>query len=111
MRDPYFSTYDSHGEETRLPYTLDNLTEHLKGNIRGEENFFYGAGTIRSLISGQFESWDDVVVEKGRLMRSDEFEPLGDALNDKLGKFAFFMKDYMPKVSKVIYVYRNYSGD
>lgn len=97
VRDPYFSTYDSHGEETRLPYTLDNLTEHLKGSIRGEENFFYGAGTIRSLISGQFENWDDVVVEKGRLMRPDEFKPLGDALNDKLGKFAFFMKDYMPK--------------
>ncbi len=97
VREPYFSTYDSHGEESRIPYTLDNLTEYLKGDIRGEENFFYGAGTIRSLISGQFESWDDVVVEKSRLMRPDEFEPLGEALNDKLGKFALFMKDYMPQ--------------
>lgn len=96
---PYFSTYNDQGEETLVPYTLDNLTEYLKGDIRGQENFFYGAGSIRSLISEQFDSWDSIVLEKSRLMRKEDFEPLADAFNAELSKFSSFMKDYMPSGS------------
>lgn len=99
LGEVYFSIYDDSGEETRKPYTLENLTEYLKGDIRGQEDFFYGAGTLRSLIAGQFKSWEDVVSEKERLVSAVDFEPVGDALNEKLSKFASLMKDYMPQSS------------
>lgn len=97
--EAYFPVYNDHGEETRVPYTLDNLTNYLKGDIRGQEDFFYGAGTLRSLMAGQFNSWEDVATEKGRLVSDKDFDPVGEALNEKFAKFANLMKDYMPKSS------------
>ena len=69
-------------------YTLDNVVKEMKGKVRGEEGFFYGAGNIRSQVTPQFKSIADIKANEGKLVTNAQMEEIKEDIDSDLNNLS-----------------------
>lgn len=89
-----FQGYTNSGNRRYVPHTLENVVKILKKEMRGGENFNYGAGSVRAKYTPQFKSIAQIQKEKGRLVDKGTFGKLKDEINDEIFAIADSLKPY-----------------
>lgn len=75
-------------------YTLDNVVKEMKGKVRGEEGFFYGAGNIRSQVTPQFKSIAEIKANESKLVTNSEMEQIKQEIDTELHKLNEYASSY-----------------
>lgn len=80
--------YTSSGTARYSPYTLDNIVERMTEELRGGENFNYGAGSVRSAFAFEFQhnTIESIKAYKGKIVSKDEMNKVRDEANNKLAE-------------------------
>lgn len=73
-REVIFGGFTSSGGKRYIPHTLENVVKQLKKDLRGGESFSYGVGSLRSHLTPQFKSVDQIRKAKDRLITPEQFE-------------------------------------
>lgn len=79
-----FKGYTASGNRTYMPHTLDNVVKILKKEIRGGENYNYGAGSLRAKFTPEFKTIADIRNNKDRLVDDGTFQKMKTEINDEL---------------------------
>ncbi|KLD96703.1 hypothetical protein [Aliarcobacter butzleri] len=79
---PYKSSFNNNGKQQ--PYTEQNVLKYLTSNLRGGENFNYGAGNIRATVTPEFKTIEQIKKAKERLVTSKEFEAIKSSIDNEL---------------------------
>ncbi|MBP7484959.1 MAG: hypothetical protein KA781_06595, partial [Aquabacterium sp.] len=83
-----FQGYTDSGKRRYKPHTLDNVIAILKKELRGGENFNYGAGSLRAKFTPQFKSVAQIRANKDRLVSNEQFEAIKAEANNDLQMIA-----------------------
>lgn len=75
-------------------YNLDNVVKEMKGKVRGEEGFFYGAGNIRSQVTPQFKSISDIKANENKLVTNSEMETVKQDIDSDLNNLSVTAKNF-----------------
>lgn len=84
IKKAYFRHSTPSGNVIKKKLDLDSITRIMKKNLRGGENYNYGAGNIRSKVAKSFKNWRSLESESYRLIEEDDFQAIKDKTNDKL---------------------------
>jgi len=76
LEDRYFSVYTNNGNEKEIPYNLDNIEKEMNKKTRDGEGFNYGPGSLRSLLSKQFNSYSEIEEKLNSIISQDEFDSI-----------------------------------
>lgn len=76
--------YDNAGRKKL--YSLENIMEYMTGRVRGQENFFYGAGSIKSKISKKLFGADEIRANKDLILPDAQTKEIHDSMQDELGQ-------------------------
>lgn len=68
--------------------TLENLVSYMTGKVRNEEGYNYGTGSIRSVLSKQFTSIEDIKKSSNRLVTTETMEQLKKVTDTKTFELA-----------------------
>lgn len=68
--------------------TLENLVSYMTGKVRNEEGYNYGTGSIRSVLSKQFTSIEDIKKSSNRLVKTETMEQLKKVTDTKTFELA-----------------------
>ena len=87
-------------QSKEFQYNLKNAVKLMKGNIRGGENFNYGVGSIRSQVTPQLKSLNEIKNKRGMIVGEDEMtlvkeetESMFDNLYDSLSSSWAYSSD------------------
>ena len=87
-------------QSKEFQYNLKNAVKLMKGNIRGGENFNYGVGSIRSQVTPQLKSLNEIKNKRGMIVGEDEMtlvkeetESMFDHLYDSLSSSWAYSSD------------------
>lgn len=93
VNENIYNGTDRQGRAMYQAHTLENVVRKLKKDLRGGEGFSYGLGSVRSLVTPQFRSIQEIQKHKDRLVSHDDFKRIRDemdnevsALSAKLGR-------------------------
>ena len=75
-------------------YTLDNVVKEMKGKVRGEEGFFYGAGNIRSQVTPQFKSIADIKANEGKLVTNAQMKEIKADIDSDLNNLSVIANNF-----------------
>jgi hypothetical protein len=75
-------------------YTLDNVVKEMKGKVRGEEGFFYGAGNIRSQVTPQFKTIADIKANADKLVTNSQMKSVKEDIDSDLSNLSEMAKNY-----------------
>ena len=75
-------------------YNLENVVKNMKGKVRGEEGFFYGAGNIRSQVTPQFKSIAEIKANEGKLVTAKQMEEVKQDINSNLDNLSDIAKNF-----------------
>lgn len=75
-------------------YNLDNVVKEMKGKVRGEEGFFYGAGNIRSQVTPQFKSIAEIKANESKLITNSEMESIKEDIDSDLNNLSVTAKNF-----------------
>ncbi len=89
-----FRGFTDSGNRRYIANTLDNVVAILKHDIRGGENFNYGAGSVRAAHTPQFRTVKQIIANEGRLMSKEQFESLKEEMNNELISVADELKPF-----------------
>lgn len=78
----YKSTFNNNGKD--VPYNEQNIMKYLTSNLRGGENWNYGGGSVRALVTPEFKTLAQIKKAKDRLITSKEFEVIRESVNNEL---------------------------
>ena len=76
------------------PYNLENIVKNMKGKVRGEEGFFYGAGNIRSQVTPQFKSIAEIKANEGKLITNAQMEEVKQDINSDLNNLSVTARNF-----------------
>lgn len=79
---PYKSTF-TEGGKTR-GYTERNIINFLKKDLRGGENWNYGAGSVRAMVTPEYKTIDEIVANKDKLVSKDQMEAVKQEMDNNL---------------------------
>ena len=79
-----FQGFTNNGNRKYKAHTLENVIAILKKDLRGGENFNYGAGSLRAKFTPQFRSIEAIKKAKGTLVSKEQFETVKDEVNNEL---------------------------
>lgn len=82
--EPYAHKSYFYDNNKKKAYSTDAVIKYLSSNLRGGENFNYGAGNVRAMVTPQFKSIDEIKKAKNRLVTYKEFEEIKDSLSSEL---------------------------
>lgn len=92
----YFRAERKNGEGyTIKEHNLQNLVKEMSVGARDSEGFNYGAGNIRSLISKQFRTYDQIEGCINKITDQDSFDKEKDRLNNRVIETAEFFKEHL----------------
>ena len=95
-KEKIFKGYNNGGYRQYIDHTLDNVVKILKKDLRGGENFNYGVGSIRSKVSPQFKSIEQIRKSKDSLVSEESFDALKKEINSDFVKVAESLVDFHP---------------
>lgn len=86
--DKFTSPYDYksyfYDGNSRKQYNQDTVLKYLIKNLRGGENWNYGAGNVRAMVTPEFKSIKEIKSAKDRLITDKEFDEIKDSMNNEL---------------------------
>ncbi len=92
---PYFNTYKRDGSYTKKEFSLKNVTQHMRGSIRGGEGSgMHGSGEIRAALIKQFKDKAQIIRYMDDLCSEKEMKVIGDSFNKALRDFPDKLKPY-----------------
>lgn len=68
--------------------TLENIVSYMTGKVQNEEGYNYGTGNIRSVMSKQFKSVEEIKHSADRLVSHEQMEALKAATDSKTFEIA-----------------------
>lgn len=83
-----FQGFTYSGNRRYIEHTLDRVVKILKKDLRGGENFNYGAGSLRAKFTPQFRSIAAVRKSKDKLITAEAFDKIKDEINTDLLELA-----------------------
>jgi len=86
--DKIFRGYTPAGYRRYAPLNMQNVVREMKGNIRGGENYNYGAGNVRASVTPQFKKLSELQRMRDKIIPTEDFEPLKEEANAKLFELA-----------------------
>lgn len=60
------------------------ILKYLTSNLRGGENFNYGAGSVRAMVTPEFKTLEQIKKAKEKLVTPEDFEPIAKSIDDEL---------------------------
>ena len=75
---------DKYGNPVYKDYTPENVLNAMTGNVRGEENGMLSVGSIRSHITPQFNSIDEIKANEDKIISYEEMTEIAEKLEQKL---------------------------
>ena len=85
VKEEIFKGYTNQGFRKYAAHTIDNVMKAMKTkNLRGAEQFFYGAGSVRARIAPEFKSIADIKANADKLTVKETFEKVKDEIDNKL---------------------------
>lgn len=85
IKEKLFKGYNNAGYRKYVDHTIENVVKAMKTkNLRGAENFFYGAGSVRARVAPEFKSIADIKKNAGKLVSKEDFEKVKDEVDAKL---------------------------
>jgi len=95
-KERIFKGRDDNGYAKYADHTIDNVVKILKKDLRGGENFNYGVGNIRSKVSPQFKSIEQIKKSQDLLVSEKDFESVKEEINKEFFKVAEGMEEFHP---------------
>lgn len=83
-KEKLFNGFTNDGDRRYKAHTLENVISILKKELRGGENFNYGAGSLRAKFTPQFRSVAAIRAAKDTLVSKEQFEAIKDEVNKEL---------------------------
>lgn len=83
-KERLFQGFTNMGNRRYKPHTLENVIAILKKDLRGGENFNYGAGSLRAKFTPQFRSIEAIKKAKSTLVSKEQFEAVKEEVNNEL---------------------------
>lgn len=78
-----FAGYTRGGNRRTKDYTLDNIVEHMRGEIRNGEGELYSVGNLRAAHAKQYKNVAGMQQDRGRIVRQEDMQAWKDKLNAK----------------------------
>lgn len=72
VRERIFQGFTYSGNRKYKAHNLENVVNILKKELRNGENFNYGAGSVRSVLTKKFRSIKDIKKQSGKLVKSEQ---------------------------------------
>lgn len=120
----FFDRYGNRRSFTQLhdKLTLDSLLNYMTGEVRDSEGYNYGVGNIRSLLSKQFDSLQEIreyrdkivpneVMEEYKKNSSDAFDLISEKIHDDFMIAADMLRDIAKSnrsESAIKFVFKDY---
>lgn len=60
------------------------ILKYLTSNLRGGENFNYGAGSVRAMVTPEFKTLEQIKKAKEKLVTPEDFKPIAKSIEDEL---------------------------
>lgn len=83
-----FRGFTPSGNRKYAPLTMENVVREMKGNVRGGENYNYGAGNVRASVTPQFKSLKEIQGARNKIISEEKFGPLKEQSNNMLFELA-----------------------
>ncbi len=91
-----FKGFTNSGSRRYSDYSLQNVVKEMTQQLQAGENFFYGAGTIRSAYAKEFKSIKDIQKDRNKIIPEAELEQIkeesGKVLEDALERLKPYYK-------------------
>lgn len=91
-----FKGYTNSGNRRYTDYNMDTVVAEMTQQLRAGENYFYGAGTVRSQYSKELKSLKQIQDRRDNIISEEDFESLkeqsNEVLNDALDKLKPYYK-------------------
>ncbi|SUA58907.1 hypothetical protein [Oligella urethralis] len=84
VNENIYNGTDRQGRAMYQTHTLENVVRKLKKDLRGGEGFSYGLGSVRSLVTPQFRSIQEIQKHKDRLVSHDDFKRIRDEMDNEV---------------------------
>ena len=89
-----FDGYTPLGDRRYKPYTLENIVKKMTKQLRGGENFMYGAGMVRSKFTKKLPSISAIQKHRDKIVSGADFEQLKEAAEEALWETLEVLKPY-----------------
>lgn len=66
-------------------YSMENILDYMTGRVRGQENFFYGAGSVKSKISKKLYGVEEVRANKDLIQPESVTKKIHEDFQNELG--------------------------
>lgn len=93
----YGSQYFFNSRGTKKAYNLENIMEYMTGRVRGEESFFYGAGSVRSKIAKKLTTIQEMRQNKDMIQPDVDIEGVKDGFQNELAELLGEIADTLPQ--------------
>ncbi len=90
----YFNGYTNSGNRRYAEYNMENIVSKMVKELRGGENFNYGAGNIRAKNAAEMKSIPSIQKRRGEIVSKQEMESVKKAASDKLFQVLDELKPY-----------------
>ena len=89
-------TSNTAGRQQFTDYTLSNVVREMTRNLQAGENFFHGAGQVRSAYANELKTLSDIKASRDKIIPNSEMaavkDQATDVLNDAVEKLKPFYK-------------------
>ena len=69
---------------TKKAFNEANVIKAMTKNLRGGENFNYGAGSVRAMVTPEFKTLEQIKKAKEKLVTPEDFKPIAKSIEDEL---------------------------
>ena len=89
-----FRGFTNMGNKSYKPHTLDNVVSILKKDLRAGEGFNYGVGSLRSKVTPQFRSIEQIRKNADRLVSKEDFDKIKKDVDEEFWGIAEQIRPY-----------------
>lgn len=83
IKESFFYHETPSGNRVKKSLSLENVTKSMKRQLRGGENFHYGAGNVRAQVANSFRKWRSLESRAHLLSSEIEFEKTKKEFNKR----------------------------
>ena len=83
-RKQIFKGFNNRGDRKYIPYTLENVVREMTQTLQAGENYFYGAGSVRSSVANEMKTIAQVQARRDQIVSEAEFETVKAESDQKL---------------------------
>lgn len=93
VKEKIFTGYTNDGTAKYIPHSLENVVRLMKNKDRGSEGFFYGAPSLRSMVTPRFKTIKEIQENRNKIADDQTFEKIKEEINSEFDDLTDLMKD------------------